>query len=722
MAIHFNSEKKIFTLSGKNFSYVMTVNKYGYLTHLYYGEKIPVSDLTYFEPVWEAARTTWIPNSKSRYEDLMLEFAMPSLGDFRESAFLCENENGARAFDMRFKDFEILKSKPSLSSAMPVAQGGETLVITLSEVSLSFDVKLYYTVYENENIITRRAEYVNNSKGDIKLLRALSMTLDLYDSDYKLLKLWGHHENECNTDINELHHGIQSTGSTRGASSHEANPFVALMRKNADEESGAVIGCVLMYSGSHYESVEVDASGRARLSAGINPFDFSWKLASGESFETPEAVLCYSLEGLGGMSRGFHDFFRNHVINKKYVFAPRPIVFNSWEGMHFDFDRDRIFGAIDDITGTGIDTFVLDDGWFGQRNDSSCALGDWYVNTKKLKGGLSAISDYCHKNGLRFGLWIEPEMICPDSDLYRKHPDWAITTPNHMPILGRSQCVLDLTRRDVLDYIKDLMYKVISESGADYIKWDHNRIMTDNFSHLLPPDRQHETQHRFILGTYELAKFLTESFPDVLFEGCASGGGRFDGAMLAYFPQIWASDDTDAHERTIIQYGTSLCYPLSASSNHISISPNLAIHRITPWETRRDIALNGAFGYEFDTKKISSEDLAKIPDDVKKYRGIQELVLHGDLYRMKNTNDSEEFSQIIVSKDKSRGYLTYYRSLAKHKGAPRIKANGLDDNKLYKVEELDMVLYGAVIRNVGIPFKKIKGDFITITLTFNEVK
>ncbi len=710
-----------FTLTGKDFSYVMAVDAHGYLTNLYFGAKIPNEDISYYKPVWQQGRTTQIDGTTDKYDDLMLEYSMSGNGDYRETAFLAEDAKGSRFFDLRFKSVEILESKPALRSAMPVARGTETLVVTLSDEAENFEARLYYTVYENENIITRRAELTNAGESPVRLMRALSMTLDLYDSDYKLLKLWGNHENERCVDIHTLHHGVQSVASSRGTSSHEYNPSIALLRPDAGEEKGEVIGLTLMYSGSHYEAVEVDNSSRARIVAGINPHDFSWLLEGGESFEAPEAVICYSAQGLGGMSRSYHDFFRKNVINPRFVNKPRPVVLNSWEGMRFSFDKERLCDAIDDIKGTGIDTFVLDDGWFGTRDSSASALGDWFENKPKLGGGLNVIAEHCHKNGLKFGLWIEPEMVSPDSDLYRAHPDWAISTPDHTPIVSRSQCVLDFSREDVVDYIKALMYKVISESGADYIKWDMNRPLTENFSRKLPREREQELQHRYMLGVYELARYLTDSFPNILFEGCASGGSRFDGAMLAFFPQTWTSDDTDAHERTKIQYGTSLFYPLSSISNHVSISPNIKTGRITPQSTRRDIAYNGPFGYEFDTKKIPAEDLASIKGDVEKYAEIQDLMLEGDLYRMKNTFEGNEFCQIMVSKDKSRAHLTYYQAINPHKGTPMIKVSGLCDGKKYHIPELGLTLSGAILKNVGLVLPRIKCDFGTFTLTFKEI-
>ncbi len=721
MSIKVNEQKLTFTLTGKSSSYVMSVDKSGYLNNLYYGARIPDEDISYYKPSWQCARTAQIDGMGGvTYDNLMPEYAASGNGDYRETSFLAENAIGSRYFDLRYKSYSILDEKPGIKAGIPVARGGKTLVIELADELESFFVKLYYTVYEELDIIARRAELINGSNARVKLLRALSMSLDLYDSGFEMMKLWGNHENERTPDIHRLHRGVQFISSARGTSSHEYNPFIALMRPGYDEENGEVYGFALMYSGSHYEGVEVDNSARARVFAGINPHNFSWLLEPGESFETPEALICRSQNGLGGMSRAYHDLFREYVISKSFVNRPRPVVFNSWEGMYFTFDRDRLCAAIDDIKDTGIDTFVLDDGWFGKRDNAKSSLGDWFENPEKLGGGLHVIADYCHKNGLDFGLWIEPEMVSPDSELFRAHPDWAIAAPGHSPIVSRFQCVLDLSRRDVLDYIKEVMYKVVAESGADYIKWDMNRPLTENYSCQHSAEHSGEIQHRFVLGVYELAEYLTSSFPDIMFEGCSSGGGRFDGAMLAYFPQIWESDDTDAHERTKIQYGTSLVYPLSSISNHVSISPNKKTGRLTPQKTRADIAYNGPFGYEFDTKKVPQDDLAGIKAEVETYRAMQDLVLTGDLYRISNTFDSNEFCQIIVSKDKSKAFLTYYQTINTHKGSPRFKVSGLADEKKYHIPELDLTLSGAILRNVGLVLPRVNCDFATVTLNFKE--
>ena len=654
----------------------------------------------------------------------MQEDATGFLGDFREPALIPLDERGCRMCDLKYVSYEILSEKPAIRSGIPTARGGETLKITLRDETSGVEVYLFYTVYPDEDIITRRAEIVNATSGNIHLERALSITLDFYDNEYEMLTYQGRHNGERYPQANPLIQGRVSVGNIRGTSSHHHAPLVILRRPGAGEEQGEVFAASLTYSGSHYESVEVDESFRTRLSMGINPESFNWKLEPGESFETPEAVLCYSPEGMGGMTRRYHDFMRKYIINPRWVNTPRPLVLNSWEGMHFKFDRDRLFETIDRIEGLGIDTFVLDDGWFGARNSDRAGLGDWFVNEEKLPGGLKAVADRCHERGLKFGLWIEPEMVNPDSDLYRAHPDWALSAPDRKPYEARNQLVLDFSRRDVVDYIKKVMYDVIANSGAEYIKWDMNRSLSEDWSHALPADREGEVQHRYVLGVYELARFLTESFPDIFFEGCTGGGGRFDAAVLTFFPQIWTSDNTDAYDRVRIQYGTELIYPISASSNHVSLSPNIRNGRIIGADTRRNVAYFGSYGYEFDVNKVPADELERIPADIKKYREIEDLMQTGDLYRGKTTFDGDcnEMIQTVVSKDRRSAVAIYFQALNSLAIAPRIRIPGLADDVVYSVEELGLTLPGIVLRNVGLALPRFKGDFGSLLLNFKAVE
>ncbi len=707
--ISVNSTNKCFYLEAESFSYVLRVNEIGFLTNAYFGKRIPRADLSYPKYDWNVA--TGGECCAERMSGLMQEYATYGLGDFREPALIPRDERGSRIAELAYLDYELLAEKPEIRSGIPTAEGRETLVIRLGDRDTGLQVKLYYTVYEKENILTRRAEIVNETAGTVTLEKALSLTLDLPEAGFELLTLWGHNNRERQPERTPLRHGRMCMGNTRNITSHQASNFMALLRPETREESGEVYAAALMYSGAHYEAAEEDEFGRTRLSMGIQPEGFAWTLQPGESFETPEAVLCYTDRGLGQMSRQFHDFYRSYVISPRWVDRERPVVLNSWEGMFFDFDEARLFDTIDGLKDSGIDTFVLDDGWFGARNSAEAGLGDWYPNRAKLPGGLAALAERCRANGLRFGFWIEPEMVNPDSDLYRAHPDWAIGVPGREPVVRRHQLVLDLTRREVLDWVKQTMADVIRESGASYVKWDMNRPLTENFSQGWPAERQGELLHRYVLGVYELAKFLTESFPEVFFEGCSSGGGRFDGAMLRYFPQIWTSDNTDAESRMKIQYGTSLVYPLSASSNHVSRVPSRQNFRVTPRETRRNVAYNGSYGYEFDIRKIPQEEFAAIKGDVERYRSLSALIRRGDLYRGSNRTESNEAVLSVVAKDKSEAYVTFYAALNCPKHHFVLKIPGLAPERLYRVEGKNLVLPGAVLERVGLTLPLLSGDF-----------
>ncbi|MBO4321376.1 MAG: alpha-galactosidase [Clostridia bacterium] len=719
--IEYCEKYRCFFLDGSDFTYALNIMPTGHLTRTYYGKKTAHADYSYFGNDGVRSFNPVIPGSKKILADVMQEYSTPFLGDFREPALVTVDESGSRIADLRFAGHFVLPAKPPVTG-MPSAKGGETLVIRLADRVSGLQVYLYYTVYEKENILTRRAEIVNSTSGRIKLERALSICEDFGDSDFEFLTLWGHHAHEKTPERLPLRHGRNSVGNVRGTTSANHANFTALLRPEADEESGEVYSTSLIYSGSHYESVEVDEAGRTRVLSGINPESFEWTLEPGESFETPEAVLNYSVRGLGGMTRQYHDFFRENIVNPRWVRARRPVVLNSWEGMHFSFDRDRLFDTIDRLKGTGIEIFVLDDGWFGARNSDRAGLGDWYCNEEKLPGGLRAIADRCDANGIRFGLWIEPEMVNPDSDLYRAHPDWAVAAPGREGVQSRNQYVLDFSRKDVVDYMKEVMYGVISSSGASYIKWDMNRPLTENMSYMLPPDRQGEFQHRYMLGVYELARYLTiEAFPDILFEGCSGGGGRFDGAMLAYFPQIWSSDNTDADDRTVIQLGTSMVFPVSASSNHVSLSPNIRNGRIAPISTRTNVAYCGSFGYEFDLKKIPADELAGIPAAIEKYRELDGIVLEGDLYRGPNRAEGNLSLNVLVSKEKKRAFAVCYQALNPHKLNPKFRIPGLDPDTIYRCEELGLELPGSVFGNIGVALPRFKTDFASLLLTFRAV-
>ncbi len=714
----------VFHLYGKDFSYLFSAEKFGYLHHQYYGAKLPTdADLSHlYVPTVSNDYTAQIDGSAHRYSSISPEYPIANYGEFRDHAISVEDYRGVPVTDLRYASARILPQKPVHADGIPVARGGETLEVTLLDEVLGLSVKLLYTVYEEENILTRRTVIENKSAHPIVLTRALSASVDFEGHDFTLMTLHGGHYIERTMQKSALGFGKFSIGNSRGNSSHQNSPFMALLCPGCVEESGRAYGLSLLYSGSHYESAEVDQHGRTRILSGIQPDTFRWHLEPGASFDTPEAALCYSGGGLGQMSRSYHDFYRNYVINPHFVHRPRPVVLNSWEGMHFHFDNKRLMDAIDAIKDSKIDTFVLDDGWFGVRNNATSGLGDWYVNTDKLPGGLAEISEHCHKRGMKFGLWIEPEMINPDSDLYRAHPDWVITAPDRPHVVARNQCILDLSRREVLDHIKAAMHRVIGESGADYIKWDCNRHMTENWSAALPAHRQGELQHRFVLGVYELARYLTESFPEVLFEGCSGGGGRFDGAMLAFFPQYWTSDNTDVHDRTVIQYGTGIAFPLSTHSCHVSASPNIRNGRPSSVRARTNVARQGVLGYEFDPLHVGSDELAAIAENITAYRATESLVLEGDLYRGENTVESSVMTQTVVSKDKSHAMMICYRAMKYlTPTVPILRAGGLDPHRIYHINELDRDLPGSVLMHAGIPITTLEGDFDAVLYTLRAL-
>ena len=497
---------------------------------------------------------------------------------------------------------------------------------------------------------------------------------------------------------------------------------MALCEKNTDEYSGEVYGFNLIYSGSYSFKTEIAELDFTRVCGGLNEQDFHWTLAQGESFETPEAVLTYSSEGLNKLSQSFHDLYREYLINPKNVYQKRPVLLNNWESTYFDFDEKKLCDLIEKAKGTGIDTFVLDDGWFGKRNDDWTGLGDWFVNTDKLKGGLTAIIDKCKECGMKFGLWFEPEMISEDSDLFRAHPNWHISTPDLKACKGRNQWILDFANPEVVEYIKTTVGGILKNNDISYVKWDMNRHMSEFYSPYLPVDRQQETAHRYMLGVYELAKYLTETFPNVFFEGCSGGGGRFDPAMLYYFPQIWTSDNSDAASRAYIQYGTSMCYPLSSMSGHISICPNHQNGRVTPMQSRMDMASFCATGYELNLHALTEEDFAKISEHIKFYNDISDLILQGDLYRLLNPFEGNYFSQMVVSKDKSKAVFILMKILAKANDSyPYVKLKGLEQDKYYDVEGFG-VFKGDVLMNAGLRFFCNMHDFETVCLRLKVVE
>ena len=725
MSITFVKETNTFYLDGKNVTYAFFINKFGYAEHLYYGNTIGHDDLTHLRGVGCVGCDATVPGHDeggiNSYHYFPSELAFFGTGDYREPAVELLNHTGDRLTELLFDGYEILPEKPK-PTGMPALRGGETLVVHLKDRVTDFACDLYYTVYDDADVIARRAVYINGGKSKIILNRAYSFSFGLPSQNYDFISLYGGWARERRIERIPLHHGVISIDSKRATSSAMLNPFMALAERGANEDGGNVYGFNLVYSSSYVIKAEGVSCGRTLVTGGINDFDFSWTLESGECLETPEVVIAYSSEGIGGMSRAFHDAYRNHLIPPKHVKAPRPLVINNWEGTYFNFTADKLKAMAKAVEGTGIDTFVLDDGWFGKRNNDRSSLGDWVVNTTKMEGGLTELIEYVNGLGMKFGLWFEPEMISEDSDLYRAHPDYAVGAPNRPHCYSRHQFLLDLTRKDVRDYIVEAVNKILRSHHIEYVKWDFNRNATEFYSVGREAERQSEFSHRYALGLYDLFDRIVSANPNVFFEGCSGGGARFDPAILYYFPQIWTSDNSDAEDRTVIQYGTSLAYPLSAMSCHVSAIPNHQTDRMESMTTRADIAHLGATGYELDSTGFSEDVKSAVAAQVAEYHAMEALVLEGDLYRTQSPLDSNFFGFMIVSRDKTDALLTVYRRLGgANADYTRLNIRGLDPDKYYHVSGINRTLKGSTLNNSGLVASFPKGDFQTKKYRFTEV-
>ena len=701
--IYFHEERETFYLENSRVTYAFRIRK-GEVEHLWFGKKVGRDDLSYVHSTAGSGCDAALPE---RFSPHFFGQEAPTYGqgDFHEPMLTYRGENGDICAELRYTGHRILPSQKI--DGMPSTFGGETLEVTLLDEIQGVEVTLCYTIFEDVDAITRSARIRKVGEGSIVLGRAYSFNFDLHRQDLDVISLHGAWATERSVERTPIHHGVWSIDSKRVSSSSQLNPFMAVVAKDTTERAGDAWGVTLVYSSSYRLFVEADSCGNTRLGGGVNDFAFSWKLEAGETFSTPEAILVYSDEGIGGMSRIFHDTLRGHLINPRYVNQVRPIVINNWEGTYFNFNTQKLFDMIDAAAGTGIDTFVLDDGWFGKRDDDHSGLGDWFINTQKLTGGLKPIIDRCHQRGLKFGLWFEPEMINPDSDLYRAHPDWAIHAPGHRLCEGRNQCVLDLTRADVRDYIVNVVNGILDTHEIDYVKWDYNRNITEVYSPSLPADRQGEFAHRYALGLYDICDRIVLAHPHIFFEGCASGGARFDCGILYYFPQIWTSDDTDAGMRTRIQYGTSLCYPLSSMSCHVSVCPNHQTGRTVSHKTRADIAHLGATGYELDVSKMAPEEIAEIAPRIEDYHAMEELVLHGDLYRLSSPFDSNLFAFELVAKDKSEAHITVMQLLmVKNCEACFLRLEGLDPQAVYEEKTSGVRYHGSTLMHIGLSISR----------------
>ncbi len=726
MAIHFIEAQSLFLLQAGASSYAIKLTEHGVPLHLYWGPAIatPGPGLELLR-LGERAFSPTLAGAATGVSLDTLPQEFPSYGnsDFRQPALeVYQPQTGSRILALRYVSHRIDAGKPALAG-LPATfaenpSDADTLTLVLEDKLLGLRVELLYTVFAHHPVITRSARIVNADAAPLELRRALSVSVDFNTSfsAYKFIQLSGAWARERDTHVSSLRPGIQSVDSHRGTSSHQQNPFFALAECGAHEEHGAVYGFNLVYSGNFLAQVELDQFAESRAQLGINPFDFSWQLGAGDTFQTPEAVLVFSPEGLGGMSRALHRFYRRHLLPVAWRDRPRPILVNNWEATYFNFTADKLEAIASAGAELGVELFVLDDGWFGKRDNDLSSLGDWVVDRKKLPNGLENLAQRIKACGVEFGLWFEPEMVSPDSDLYRAHPDWCIHVPSRPRTEGRNQLILDFSRTEVREEIYQRIARILRETPITYVKWDMNRHFTEVGSAALPAARQQETAHRFVLGLYEIMGRFTRDFPHILFEGCSGGGGRFDPGILAYMPQIWTSDDSDAIMRLRIQYGTSLAYPFSTIAAHVSAVPNHQVGRVTPFRTRGDVAFTGAFGYELDLGALSDAEKAEVKRQTAFYKQVRPLLLSGDLYRLKSPFDSQETAWMIVAADASEALVTHVTVLAEPNAPYRyLKLRGLDPKKTYRVrlDGNETVIAGDVLLHSGLHVPSAGADFIS---------
>ena len=707
MSIQVNASNRLFHLQTKHTSYVFHVIEDGSLGQLYYGPKIPFKDdyanLNTREE-HDCTNTRTDEDVEFQAELLKQEYAGLGKGDYRYPAFQITYPNGSRTSEFQYRDYELKDGKARLtglpSTFADDSNDSQTLTVKLADGDL--ELQLHYTVFADEDVIVRSTTFVNHGK-TVFLNRALSAQLDLPDANYDFIQFAGSWSRERHLHRSHLRPGTQSISSLRTASSHQENPFFMLARPHTDNNQGAVFGFNFVYSGNFLDSVEVDQFDTTRVLIGINPDEFGWKLNSGDSFQTPEVIFSYTDNGFNALSQQLGAFYAQHLINPHSAHQERPILINNWEATFMDFTEDKLMPIVERAKELGIEMFVLDDGWFGHRDDDRSSLGDWFVDEKKFNHGIAGFAKRVHDLDMKFGLWFEPEMISIDSKLYQTHPEWMIKTPGRGQTPGRHQFVLDMSRQEVVDYLFGLMSHIIQDAKLDYIKWDMNRNITEMYGADLPADQQLEFSHRYILGVYDLYDRLTKAFPDVLFESCASGGGRFDLGMMYYAPQAWCSDDTDAIERIKIQDGTSYGYTPSMWGAHVSAVPNDQVGRLTSIDTRAKVAYFGAFGYELDVTELSDEEQATIKQQVAFYKQYRKLFQFGTFYRLETPDTSDNvYGWETVSPDKQTAIGMRYQILnGANPAYIRYYFKGLDPERHYTVNDGSEVFSGAELMNAG---------------------
>ena len=710
MGIAVNRAGDTFHLYNQEISYIMKVLPNHQMGQIYFGKRIQIpEDCSYFLETSSRPMSSCVFDTDNRFsmEHIRQEYGVFGTSDYRMPATEVLQENGSRISEFCFREYRIQAGKPKLpglpATYVENEEEAETLVIRLADPVTGLELELFYTIFAAGGILARNARFVNRGEQALHLQSAMSLCLDLPDSGYDMIQFSGAWARERYPKTRRLEQGIQSVGSIRGNSSHNHNPFMILKRPTADEFQGEAIGFSLIYSGNFLAQVEVDTYDTARVLLGIHPHCFDWKLDPSEEFQTPEAVMVYTDQGLNHLSQTFHRLYQKRLARGYWRDRVRPILINNWEATYFDFTEDKLVEIAEKARECGVELFVLDDGWFGKRCGEQAGLGDWVANPDRLKNGITGLAQRIEDLGMKFGLWFEPEMVNKDSDLYREHPDWIIQAPGRRNSHGRYQYVLDFSRKEVVDRIYEMMDKILSEAKVSYIKWDMNRSITECYSAALPPDRQGEVYHRYILGVYDLYERLTSKFPQILFESCASGGGRFDPGMLYYAPQCWTSDDSDAVERIKIQYGTSYCYPVSSMGTHVSVVPNHQINRITPLDTRANVAYFGTFGYELDLNTLTADEQEEVKGQIAFMKQYRQLFQFGTFYRLQSPFEHNTSAWMVVSDDGKEAIVGWYRVLnGVNLPYTRLRLKGLCEDLPYKVDGESGIHYGSELMNAGL--------------------
>lgn len=729
--ILFDEKSRVFHLRNTFLSYLIKIEESNVLAHIYFGKPVKQYKDNKNYPRRDRGFSGNIPLNPDRSlskDTLPQEYSSHGSMDFRTPASIIQRKNGSDLLDLRYDSHYITDGKPDIEGLPQTyvldKSEAQTLVISLKDRETAIYFDLFYTIFSDRAVITRSVKIRNETRETIKLEKAASFQLDFAHTRRfdEVIALPGAHVNERQISRQSLLSGTKVFESRRGTSSHHMNNFIALVHHHTTENTGEAIGLQFVYSGNHSFELEKDQINQLRVVGGINSHCFSWELNANQSFQTPEMILSYSSQGLNKMSQIHHELLRERIARGRHQFAERPILVNNWEATYFDFNSEKIKAIIDEAKELGIEMFVLDDGWFGKRDADNSSLGDWFEYKGKLTNGLREIADYAHSKGLKFGLWFEPEMISIDSELYRTHPDFLMQVPGRMPSASRSQHVLDFTRLDVRQTIEKQMRKILDTIPLDYIKWDMNRSLSDIYSITLDPLRQGEVAHRYMLGLYELLEHLTADYPEILWEGCSGGGGRFDAGFIYYMPQSWTSDNTDAVERMKIQYGTSLAYPISSITAHVSAVPNHQTGRSTSLKTRGETAMSAVFGYELDLTKLSPEEKKQVKEQIISYQTIRPVIQYGHYYRLASPFEENIVAWMFVSPKQDEAIVFLGRILASAQPAfHEVYLLELDDEALYQEQTSKRLFSGAELMTVGLYFPDFQGDFQTELLHFKKL-